>query len=152
MRHSLTYGQTRFNPLLLPTNWIVTKDILMTLMIWASITLGNFSCNMSRNFVATQVARYENWDVRPVAQSNIYCFFALSGSRIPKLCAQDWHINNTSWKKLRYNFRDDVLQQRSTTEHFVAALQEALHRVELTSTFRNDCGNKKIARNVCGRT
>ena len=89
--------------------------------------------------------------MRPVAQSNIYCFFALSGSRV-KNCAQDWHSNNTSWKKLRYNFRDDVLQQRSTTEQFVAALQEALHRVELISTFRNDCGNKKIARNVCGRT
>ena len=36
-------------------------------------------------------------------------------------------------------------------EKFVAALQGAWPKVELISTSRNDCGNKNVARNVCGR-
>ena len=38
-----------------------------------------------------------------------------------------------------------------TTENFVAALREVLREVELISTSGKDCGNKKIARTVCGR-
>ena len=39
----------------------------------------------------------------------------------------------------------------ATWEKFLATLRDALRKVELTSTFRNDCGNKKIATNVCSR-
>ena len=39
----------------------------------------------------------------------------------------------------------------ATWEKFLAMLRNALRKVELTSTFRNDCGNKKIATNVCSR-
>ena len=39
----------------------------------------------------------------------------------------------------------------ATWEKFLATLRNALRKVELTSTFRNDCGNKKIATNVCSR-
>ena len=39
----------------------------------------------------------------------------------------------------------------ATWEKFLATLQNALRKVELTSTFRNDCGNKKIATDVCSR-
>ena len=39
----------------------------------------------------------------------------------------------------------------ATWEKFLATLRNALWKVELTSTFRNDCGNKKIATNVCSR-
>ena len=39
----------------------------------------------------------------------------------------------------------------ATWKKFCATLRDALRKVELTSTFRNDCGNKKIARNVCSR-
>ena len=34
----------------------------------------------------------------------------------------------------------------ATWEKFLATLRNALRKVELTSTFRNDCGNKKIAK------
>ena len=37
----------------------------------------------------------------------------------------------------------------ATWEKFVATLRNALRKVELTSTFRNGYGNKKIATNVC---
>ena len=33
----------------------------------------------------------------------------------------------------------------------LATLRNELRKVELTSTFRNDCGNKKIATSVCSR-
>ena len=36
----------------------------------------------------------------------------------------------------------------ATWEKFLATLRNALWKVELTSTFRNDCGNKKIATDV----
>ena len=36
----------------------------------------------------------------------------------------------------------------ATWEKFLATLRDALRKVELTSTFRKDCGNKKIATNV----
>ena len=39
----------------------------------------------------------------------------------------------------------------ATWEKFVATLRDALRKVELTSTFRRDCSNKKIATNVCSR-
>ena len=39
----------------------------------------------------------------------------------------------------------------ATWEKFLATLRNALRKVELTSTFRNDCCNKKIATNVCSR-
>ena len=39
----------------------------------------------------------------------------------------------------------------ATWEKFLATLLDVLQKVELTSTFRNDCGNKKIATNVCSR-
>ena len=42
-------------------------------------------------------------------------------------------------------------QVKVTWEKFLATLRDALRKVELTSTFRNDCGNKKVARNVCSR-
>ena len=32
----------------------------------------------------------------------------------------------------------------ATWEKFLAMLRNALRKVELTSTFRNDCGNKKL--------
>ena len=41
--------------------------------------------------------------------------------------------------------------QCATWEKFLATLRNALRKVELTSTFRNDCGNKKIATNLCSR-
>jgi len=37
----------------------------------------------------------------------------------------------------------------ATWEKFLATLRNALRKVELTSTFCNDCGNKKIATNIC---
>jgi len=39
----------------------------------------------------------------------------------------------------------------TTLEKFVATLREALQKVEPSSTSSNDCGNKKIAINVCCR-
>ena len=39
----------------------------------------------------------------------------------------------------------------STIENSVAELREALCKVELISTSGSDCGNKRIARNGCGR-
>ena len=39
----------------------------------------------------------------------------------------------------------------ATWEKFLATLRNALRKVELTSTFRNDCGNKKIATNAFSR-
>ena len=39
--------------------------------------------------------------------------------------------------------------QIATWEKFLATLRDALRKVELTSTFPYDCGNKKIATNVC---
>ena len=36
----------------------------------------------------------------------------------------------------------------ATWEKFLATLRDALRKVELTSSFRKDCGNKKIATNV----
>ena len=39
----------------------------------------------------------------------------------------------------------------ATWKKILATLRDALRKVELTSTFRNDCGNKKIARNVRSR-
>ena len=40
----------------------------------ASVIPDNFSVNLSRNdFVATQVARRETWDLRTVIMSNVYC-------------------------------------------------------------------------------
>ena len=39
----------------------------------------------------------------------------------------------------------------ATWEKFLATLRNALRKVELTSTFRNDCGNIKIATDVCSR-
>ena len=39
----------------------------------------------------------------------------------------------------------------ATWEKFLATLRNALRKVELTSTFRDDCGNKTIATNVCSR-
>ena len=39
----------------------------------------------------------------------------------------------------------------ATWEKFLATLRDALKKVELTSTFRNDCGNTKNATNVCSR-
>ena len=37
----------------------------------------------------------------------------------------------------------------ATWEKFLATLRNALQKVELTSTFHNDCSDKKIATNVC---
>ena len=62
-------------------------------------------------------------------------------------CAQkeqfDWPmplnvVTQLAWKVLHC----------ATWEKFLATLQDALRKVELTSTFHNDCGNKKIARFV----
>ena len=39
----------------------------------------------------------------------------------------------------------------ATWEKFLAMLRNVLQKVELTSTFRNDCSNKKIVTNVCSR-
>ena len=39
----------------------------------------------------------------------------------------------------------------ATWEKFFATLRDALRKVELISTFRNDCGNRKIATNLCSR-
>ena len=46
-------------------------------------------------------------------------------------------LHCATWKKFLATLRD--------------ALRDALRKVELTSTFRNDCGSKKIARNVCSK-
>ena len=39
----------------------------------------------------------------------------------------------------------------ATWEKFLATLRNALRKVELNSTSRNDCGNRKIATNDCSR-
>ena len=39
----------------------------------------------------------------------------------------------------------------ATWEKFLATSRNALRKVELISTFRNESGNKKIAANVCSR-
>ena len=110
------------------------------------VTLGNFSCNLSRNFVATQVARCDTCCLNRVTLGSVSCNLSRFDDHMTLKEHFHWLVPQT----VATQVAGKVLHC-ATWEKFLATLRDAMRKVELTSTFRNDCGNKKIARNVCCR-
>ena len=68
-----------------------------SIMDKGAVTLGNFSCNLSRNFVATQVARCYTGCLNRVTLGNVSC--NLSRSRRSHTARRTGIINNINWRK-----------------------------------------------------
>ena len=98
------------------------------------------------------VVRPETWDLQHWAKFITICLAAMV-----KKGAEEWHYNKISWKKLEgVILLDDTAECCNTSwrNHVTLCNNWKIwlqHYKKLISTSGNDCNNKKIVRNVCGR-
>ena len=86
-----------YSPLLAYGQFFKTWLSIAVNLCKGAVTLGNFSCNLSRNFVATQVARCDTGCLNRVTLGNVSC--NLSRSRRSQTAPRTGTINNINWGK-----------------------------------------------------